>query len=585
MFRPTRYILLTTLLSFLLQGHTQIITNHWPTISYKSDSLLTRLETQYRNSQPLDSTDIWSLHALSASSGDSPIRWRALYWQSLYYRPNLPQHADSLLEVASRLVDPSYKYDYYRIHGQYSHNKYQAAGDIYNDYLLLQDIIRYYRSSGDWFYLAETYNKAGIIFSQLKEPSMALDKFQKAEHFYQKSGNTPFTSKIRLNIANCYFDMGEREKALELLYQTEQDPITRQDSDFHLSVLFSLTRSLYDQHDSLHYQSYIQKLQSIFPQNPRLTYKKATHLAFYHFIQKNYPTSISLYREALASSLQHNDLSASNCLLGLIYNYRAIQVWDSTSYYWEKYYTFKDSVESISRLNRIKQLESLTTIKNYEQKLHDEKEKATLRQNVLLVTALLIISVLVVFILLFQNLHQKEKARKQLKESENRQLLVRLENEQLQNRQRQLDIESQNRQLILNTLLLSEKITTLRNIQLHLKEAVQQEELSSRTALIIDRYIQSHIQESQNWLSFKTAFEKTDPQFYSRLKEQCPDLSDYELRLCSFIHLGMENKTIANLLNVQPESIKKSRQRLRKKLGLQADTSIAEFLRTINPTV
>lgn len=555
---------------------------YWKQTGTRSDSLLLRLEREVRANRTPTRPEIESLYGLAKQSGLAADRWRALYWDALSLRPTAPEKADSLLAIASKCVKKEWSYDYYRICTYKRHLDNQRSGKIYDDYLLLKETADFYQSVGDMFNLADTYNKIGVIFSQLKESQLALENFRKAEKLYVEHGYGEQASRIRLNIANSYFDMGERKKALDLLLSIEKDMPADKDVDFHLSVLFSLTRSLIDNKDMEAYGRYMEVLQSLQPDNPRLVYKKNTHLAFYNYLHRNFGTSIALYKDALEASLRDHDMTAANCLLGLIYNYQEMERWDSTTYYWERLYAYSDSVERIAKVNNMKRMESLATIKNYEQRLADEKEKAELRQNIILISALFVVSLLVSLIFIIRGIQQKDKVLKQLKESENRELHVKLENERLQNRQRQLDIEEQNRKLIMNTLLLSEKITALKNIQNHIKEAALKEELSSRTATIIDTYIKSHIQESQNWLSFKATFEKTDPQFYDRLREKCPDLSEYEQRLCAFIHLRMDNKTIANMLNVQPDSVKKSRQRLRKKLNLPPEISIEDFLHTVS---
>ena len=57
-------------------------------------------------------------------------------------------------------------------------------------------------------------------------------------------------------------------------------------------------------------------------------------------------------------------------------------------------------------------------------------------------------------------------------------------------------------------------------------------------------------------------------------------ITEGELRLCAYIRTGMENKHIAQMLSLQPESVKKNRYRLRQKLNLGKE-SLEDFLRGI----
>lgn len=94
------------------------------------------------------------------------------------------------------------------------------------------------------------------------------------------------------------------------------------------------------------------------------------------------------------------------------------------------------------------------------------------------------------------------------------------------------------------------------------------------TARTIDTQIKYHLQDVTNWYAFKEAFEKIHPTFFQKLKNKYPNLSEHELRFCAFAC-----SEIAFILNIQIESIRKIRQRLRKKPGLNPTESLEELLR------
>ncbi|MDT0606858.1 tetratricopeptide repeat protein [Croceitalea rosinachiae] len=69
--------------------------------------------------------------------------------------------------------------------------------------------------------------------------------------------------------------------------------------------------------------------------------------------------------------------------------------------------------------------------------------------------------------------------------------------------------------------------------------------------------------------------------FYARLNQQFEGLTKTEVRLCSFIKLNLNTKQIATLQNINPSSVKMSRNRLRKKLRLSPEDDLSAFLRTL----
>lgn len=58
-------------------------------------------------------------------------------------------------------------------------------------------------------------------------------------------------------------------------------------------------------------------------------------------------------------------------------------------------------------------------------------------------------------------------------------------------------------------------------------------------------------------------------QFQERLKKQYPKLTSNDLRLCTYLKAHLSTKEIATLMNVSPDSTKKAKHRLRKKLNMQ----------------
>lgn len=83
---------------------------------------------------------------------------------------------------------------------------------------------------------------------------------------------------------------------------------------------------------------------------------------------------------------------------------------------------------------------------------------------------------------------------------------------------------------------------------------------------------------SENFESFFSNFEKLHPEFKTSLHTIAPNLTGNELKLCAFLRLNLSSKEISNLLNITPESVHKARYRLRKKLALSAKEDLSIFI-------
>ena len=57
-----------------------------------------------------------------------------------------------------------------------------------------------------------------------------------------------------------------------------------------------------------------------------------------------------------------------------------------------------------------------------------------------------------------------------------------------------------------------------------------------------------------------------------------PNISPSETKLAALLKLNFSSKEISNILGISTESVKTSRSRLRKKLGLTREDNLVDFL-------
>jgi DNA-binding CsgD family transcriptional regulator len=72
-------------------------------------------------------------------------------------------------------------------------------------------------------------------------------------------------------------------------------------------------------------------------------------------------------------------------------------------------------------------------------------------------------------------------------------------------------------------------------------------------------------------------FEKVYPGFFHSLKQQSPDITLAEQRMAALCKLQVTPKEAANLLGISPNSVNKTRQRLRSRLGLDPDANLEQY--------
>lgn len=83
---------------------------------------------------------------------------------------------------------------------------------------------------------------------------------------------------------------------------------------------------------------------------------------------------------------------------------------------------------------------------------------------------------------------------------------------------------------------------------------------------------------AENEIRFRRAFNVLYPKYLLTLHRQYPALTKTDDLLCMLIYLGKDTKEISLTMGIAKESVLTSRSRLRKKLGLEKDESLEEWI-------
>jgi len=170
-------------------------------------------------------------------------------------------------------------------------------------------------------------------------------------------------------------------------------------------------------------------------------------------------------------------------------------------------------------------------------------------------------------------------AKTRLKESREREEqereLIRLRNEKLQ-----AELSFKSSELASSTMAIIKKNEFLMDVKEILRN--QKEQLGTRYP---DKYydtlvrkIDDNMSSVDDWKVFEANFERAHEQFMKTLKDNYPDLTPSDLRLCAFLRMNLSSKEIAPLLGISVRGVENHRYRLRKRLNLDADSNLTEFM-------
>lgn len=233
-----------------------------------------------------------------------------------------------------------------------------------------------------------------------------------------------------------------------------------------------------------------------------------------------------------------------------------------------KYHELNDSILSTENIAKINELEVRYQTEKKEQDLLIEKNKVQIleqkaeiskNQKFLLLGSLL--ALLVIGFLIVSNIRQKLKRQKLLKEKLDR----------------ELDFKKQ--ELLAFTTQLVQKNDMLEQLKSEislLSSSNVVTEVRSYDKLI--RTIETSLNDDTSWRSFMKRFEEVHPGFSKKVSSQYPDLTNNDIRLLSLIKMNLSSKEIAKLLNISLEGIKKARYRIRKKLDMESQESLDNFI-------
>jgi DNA-binding CsgD family transcriptional regulator len=172
--------------------------------------------------------------------------------------------------------------------------------------------------------------------------------------------------------------------------------------------------------------------------------------------------------------------------------------------------------------------------------------------------------------------HQEEKFRLDKLETEREVLILREENLNLEIKKKNSALASSTLNNIKKNELLTDLIKDIKNIDSELVNSSLHHPIKK-----VIKKIKSHLIDKEDWLTFQLHFSNSHSQFFKNLREKHPSLSSNEIKLCAYLKLNLSSKEIASLMNVAITSVEQSRYRLRKKINLDKDTNLVNYIQQI----
>ncbi|MGB5943784.1 MAG: triple tyrosine motif-containing protein [Leeuwenhoekiella sp.] len=170
-----------------------------------------------------------------------------------------------------------------------------------------------------------------------------------------------------------------------------------------------------------------------------------------------------------------------------------------------------------------------------------------------------------------QKLIEKNKTELEMHRNANERELLKVRNEKLQS-----DFDSKSRELAASAMSIVKKNELLGTIKKELAAASKDNHVS-RVIKILDK----NLNTNKDWEFFEEAFNNADKDFLQNMKSLHPKLTPNDLKLCAYLRLNLSSKEIAPLLNISVRSVEIKRYRLRKKMALEHEQSLVEYILSV----
>lgn len=427
----------------------------------------------------------------------------------------------------------------------------------------------------------DAYAGIAAVYNHQKEYEKALDYYEKSLKLLETKKDMSALGITAQNIANLYLNTGrisEAEKYYVLSLANFKEAKIRGGTIITLTKLSDIfrLRQEFDKAMKNDLEAYALSEKSTYD---RERFYPLESLGKTYLGKKEYEKSKTYFESAVAFAQR------SGMVEKLSETYQSLAELSVLTNDFERAYTYQklhslyaDSVKSKEGISQLAEMEvRFETDRKDKENLLLKKDN-DLNKLYAAIASVSLISFITIAALFFNRQRIKTESAKAVSESEKKLLEAELKNTRLSEAQLRTDIDFKNKELTTYALSMVQKNEILEevreNVELILKKTDNYEEHFKKLSKIVGYGLSLE----KDWDEFKIYFENVHRDFFAKLKEQFPDLSSTDMKLCALIKLNLNIKQAAAILRISPDSVKIARHRLRKKFNMQTEDNLNEFI-------
>lgn len=420
--------------------------------------------------------------------------------------------------------------------------------------------------------ISATLGNIGLSYFEMDEYDKALEFYRRAMAINKRIKNQASLAVNYNNIGLLYGDQGRYDRALENHFKALK---IRRALGYQIEIANSLNNigRLYMQQGQFDRSlDYLQRaMVKNDNQDPDLTSIIHENLTKVYLASGPLDSALTHAKKTLAMSQDFGSMLGQKVAYKLLTEiYRKQGNYRRALANQQKLMSVKDSILNAQKTKQINELQTkYETAKKEKEIALLEKEK---QQEATLRNAFLAGLILIGIIGLLVYNRQRLKIKKNKAE---------IENKRLKEQRLEQDLEFRNQQLTTHTLHLVQKNEAMKKLKDKVSALRHQDGNINQALQKLQNIVDYSFSLDEDWEQFMIYFEEVHSGFFEALKEQYPDLTPNELRLSALAKLNLSIKETATIMGITPASVKTARYRLRKKLCMETEENLTEFLMAV----
>ncbi len=555
-------------------------------------SLLQSLDSSYWEN-PLQSLDSVTLLAdLAAKSGDNDALALAFYYKAACY--TLLEQYDSSFLLCHKALSFAQEHKNQRVSGKIKTvlaNYHLAKNEFDDANKCLMEALLILEKHGTKKDIANVLNGFGLLYYDLKEPDKAIGYYNRVIQLSKQPGQKRQESVAYLNISNCYRLRQDFNLTLQYLNKALAGFRILNDSVFIMMCNMNLGIVSVDQGNKDNGLYYYFKVMDFSRRRDQKVLLAHTLFNIANVYNSN--DNAELARKYFLESMKvYTSISNKNGEKSVLLELSKIEQkrnnWKQAFTYYDHYIRIKDSVINADLLKNINDLQWKYDFQKKENETMAIKKKYELKQRETIILIISFISFTLVALMFVALIRLRNK--NLIKADKLKQLQITHLHEKndadekinnLEKLRLKAEIEAKNKELTTSSLQLITKNEILGNVSGIAESYYKKKAVNDECYTKLKNILKENLNQERDWEHFKRLFEEVHKDFFSNLKLNCPEITENELRLCAYLKINLQNKEIAKLLNVTPDSLKTLRYRIRKKLSLEKEAVLEEYIRGI----